>query len=588
WGYGGAGIKLTYVYEFRDNGTHGFLLPPDQIIPNSIEVMQSLIGMIDESERLGHLSMHSFSQLLLYPYGWTSAPAADAESLNQIGRAAADRLRVPFGTEYAVHSMNNLYIATGTSGDSFSKIYTFLRLVDKQDPANQPRNTGFWERYQTMDEINVWMDQMLAQHGNVLTPITYGNSYEMEPIRGFLMSYRAGNPAIFVESNIHAREWITAASTTWLINEFVTSTDPEIRRIAESYDWYIFPVTNPDGYRHSHDVNRMWRTTRSRHGLLCRGADPNRNFGYRWQDGTGPGASDNSCSQIFAGPYAFSELETGQLANYVLQRLDHIKMYFGLGASNDPCSPAFAGPYPFSEVETGQLANYVLERLDHIKVYLSMHSFSELLMYPYGWTSAPAADAESLNQIGRAAADRLRVPFGTEYAVHSINSLVLATGTSGDWGYGGAGIKLTYVYEFRDNGTHGFLLPPEQIIPNSIEVMQSFIGLIDESERLGFLAVKMRNLIVFSVVILLAFSSAEKVRFDNYKVYKVQIDNEEQLHVMHEIEKAAFSSYDFWRSPSYVGNPVEIMVAPHKLSEFEEIMESLKYDYILKITNVQE
>ncbi|XP_055697297.1 zinc carboxypeptidase-like [Phlebotomus papatasi] len=325
------------------------------------------------------------------------------------------------------------------------KIANVQELVDKQDPSNQPKNTGFWERYQTMDEINAWLDQILSDNAYVLRPITYGNSYEMEPIRGVLLSFNAGNPAIFIESNIHAREWITAATTTWLLNELLTSTDPDVRRIAFNYDWYIFPVTNPDGYRHSHDVNRMWRTTRSRHGLLCRGADPNRNFGYRWQDGSGPGASDNACSQTFAGPYAFSELETGQLANFVL------------------------------------------DRLDHIKVYLSMHSFSQLLLYPYGWTSAPAADAESLNQIGRAAADRLRVPFGTEYAVHSMNNLYIATGTSGDWGYGGAGIKLTYVYEFRDNGTHGFLLPPDQIIPNSIEVMQSLIGMLDESERLGYL-----------------------------------------------------------------------------------------------------
>lgn len=116
-----------------------------------------------------------------------------------------------------------------------------------------------------------------------------------------------------------------------------------------------------------------------------------------------------------------------------------------------------------------------------------MHNFSELLLYPYGWTLNPSPDAQSLHQIGQAAADRLRVPFGTDYGVHSISNLYIATGSSPDWAYGAADIKLTYAYEFRDNGTYAFLLPPEQIIPNSIEVMQSLIGMIDESERLGYL-----------------------------------------------------------------------------------------------------
>ncbi|XP_055697296.1 zinc carboxypeptidase-like [Phlebotomus papatasi] len=325
------------------------------------------------------------------------------------------------------------------------KIANVQELVDKQKPANQPVNDDFnWERYQTMDEINAWLDRIEEEYSDVLTPLSYGYSYELEAIRGVLISYQAGNPAIFIESNIHAREWISGATTTWIINELLTSTDPEIRHIAENYDWYIFPITNPDGYRYSHDVDRMWRSTRSRSDWICRGADPNRNFDYAWQDGTGPGASD------------------------------------------DPCSQIFAGPYPFSELETGQLANFVNQHLDHIKVYLTLHSFTQLILYPYSWTPAPAANTDDLSQIGHAAADRLRESFGTEYTVHSMHSLYIATGTSGDWAYAGAGIDLTFAYEFRDNGTYGFLLPPDQIIPNSIEVMQSFIALLEESERLGY------------------------------------------------------------------------------------------------------
>lgn len=53
-------------------------------------------------------------------------------------------------------------------------------------------------------------------------------------------------------SGIHAREWIAPATVTYILNELLTSTDPSVRDIAESYDWYVFPSVNPDGYEYTH------------------------------------------------------------------------------------------------------------------------------------------------------------------------------------------------------------------------------------------------------------------------------------------------------------------------------------------------
>lgn len=60
------------------------------------------------------------------------------------------------------------------------------------------------------------------------------------------------NPKIFIESTIHAREWITAATTTYILNELLTSNDPEIKAMAANYDWIFIPVVNVDGYVYSH------------------------------------------------------------------------------------------------------------------------------------------------------------------------------------------------------------------------------------------------------------------------------------------------------------------------------------------------
>lgn len=63
-----------------------------------------------------------------------------------------------------------------------------------------------------------------------------------------------GNPTIFIESNIHAREWITSSTATWFINELLTSTDPVIMDLAQNIDWYIIPVLNVDGFHYTHTV----------------------------------------------------------------------------------------------------------------------------------------------------------------------------------------------------------------------------------------------------------------------------------------------------------------------------------------------
>lgn len=54
-----------------------------------------------------------------------------------------------------------------------------------------------------------------------------------------------------IEGGIHAREWISPATVTWIIKEFLKSTDPNIRDLAENIVWHIFPVVNPDGYSYT-------------------------------------------------------------------------------------------------------------------------------------------------------------------------------------------------------------------------------------------------------------------------------------------------------------------------------------------------
>lgn len=127
-------------------------------------------------------------------------------------------------------------------------------LIDQDKEADTRASDKFgWTRYNSLAEIDAWLDEILAAYPVVTEGFVIGKSYEGRAIRGIKISYKAGNPGVFIESNIHAREWITSATATWLINELLSSSDDLVRDLAESHDWYIVPVLNVDGFVYTHE-----------------------------------------------------------------------------------------------------------------------------------------------------------------------------------------------------------------------------------------------------------------------------------------------------------------------------------------------
>lgn len=80
--------------------------------------------------------------------------------------------------------------------------------------------------------------------------------------------------------------------------------------------------------------------------------------------------------------------------------------------------------------------------------------------------------------------------------------------------------------------------------------------------------------------------ATEEVRFDNYKVFRVTPKNEEQVKVLKDLE--ATGGYSYWSEVGGVKNPVDIMVPPHLLADFKDVVESTGIFSELFMNNVQE
>ncbi|PSN45353.1 Zinc carboxypeptidase A 1 [Blattella germanica] len=267
-----------------------------------------------------------------------------------------------------------------------------------------------WESYYDLNELYEWMTHLTVQYPGIVSHIEGGRTYEGREILGVKLSYKEGNPIVFIESGIHAREWIAPATATCILNELITSTDSDVRFIAENFDWYIFPSVNPDGYQ-----------------------------------------------------YSFT---TG-------------------GASSNPCDETYAGPEPFSTDEYKSLAVTIFA--SHPTVYFCLHSYSQLLMIPYGHYFQSADNYGELMDIGFKAAAALAERYGTQYEVGPIADVIyVATGGSMDWVKSELNVPYTFEWELRDTGRYGFLLPPDQIMPTCLETLDSMKTILNNVNATAF------------------------------------------------------------------------------------------------------
>ena len=65
------------------------------------------------------------------------------------------------------------------------------------------------------------------------------------------------------------------------------------------------------------------------------------------------------------------------------------------GGNSNPCADNYSGPQGFSEPETRNLRSLLLRLRGRIALYLSMHSYGQFFLYPWGYDAAASLDDEA-------------------------------------------------------------------------------------------------------------------------------------------------------------------------------------------------
>jgi len=301
-----------------------------------------------------------------------------------------------------------------------------------------------YTRYHTYDEVWEWMELMAGSNSN-LEKVQIGTTYQGRPILALRTKRDNSNkpgdnsnkPVIFVDALAHAREWISTAASIYAFNKIFNSDS-----LLKDVDWIFVPMVNVDGYAFTWTKDRNWRKNlRPGVKIGCDGVDLNRNWNVSW-----------------GGKFA---------------------------ATDEPCLENYFGPGPLSEPETRHRAVFIRANRDVIKAYVTLHSYAQLIAYPYNFDGEEKPfNYQTQHDIARQMSAAMEKVDGKIYKFgQAADILYKASGVSTDWTQSN-GIDINYTIELRDEGEFGFKLPPEQIAPTGDELFAALSVLHDNVKSL--------------------------------------------------------------------------------------------------------
>ncbi len=360
-----------------------------------------------------HLSSDSASRTALQRAGVT-VDDADDHSVFISGRA--DQVKKLKQLGYDVTAMGAVPDRSGGEGD--------VRLLDFPSADS---------RYHNYAEMNAEIDTRLAAYPNIMSKRVIGKSYQGRDIVAIKISDNVGTdeaePEVLFTHHQHAREHLTVEMALYLLREFGAGygSDSRITSMVNNREIWIVPDLNPDGgeYDIATGSYRSWRKNRQPNsGSSYVGTDLNRNWNYRW--GCCGGSSGSASSETYRGTAAESAPEVKVVADFVRSR--------------------------------------VVGGKQQIKAGVDFHTYSELVLWPFGYTNADTTTGMTADDNAAFKAVGQKMAASNGYTAEQSSDLYITDGSIDDYLWGTQKI-FDYTFEmYPSSSSGGGFYPPDEVI----------------------------------------------------------------------------------------------------------------------------
>ncbi len=271
--------------------------------------------------------------------------------------------------------------------------------------------------YRTVEETVASMQSMVAAAPNLAEIIDIGPSwqaqngsggYPLKVLRATNRNVSGPKPKLFIMSSVHAREYTPAEFSTRFVEQLIAGygVDADATWLLDHHEVHALLQANPDGRKRA-ETGLSWRKNTNSNfcgGGNNAGIDLNRNFPFEW--GNWGGSSGVACENTFRGPSPASEPETQAIIAYVRSIFED-RREAPLSAAAD---------------------------LDTPGVFFDTHSFSGLVLWPWGFNTSTAPNASGLQAFGR------RMAWFNTYTPQAAVGLYPTDGTTDDFAYGELGV----------------------------------------------------------------------------------------------------------------------------------------------------
>jgi len=306
--------------------------------------------------------------------------------------------------------------------------------------------------YHTYTEMSTETLNVANAFPPLVSRFSIGTSYEGRTLWTVKISDNVGvdedEPEVLFTCNQHAREHLTVEMCLYLLNEMTGkyALDSRIKSIVDSREIYIVFMVNPDGVEYDIATGsyRSWRKNRQPNaGSANVGTDLNRNWGYNW--GCCGGSSGSTGSDTYRGASAFSGPEARVVADFVNSR--------------------------------------VVNGKQQIKSHIDWHTYSELILWPYGYTFNDLGPGLTQDDRDAHAVLGQQMAATNGYTPEQSSDLYITDGTIGDWMWGVHKI-FTYTFEMFPTSAAGggFYPPDERIGPETTRNREAVLKFLEASD----------------------------------------------------------------------------------------------------------